>query len=387
MANPDFSELYWLRIHSDQKIYLNGCAIYMATISRFIKYTVPKLARHKFLIYDSPLHCGMFRPYDRKLSSKFFEDDDNEVVTNAYPKIFGTKPKSTELNDNSSSEISSKKSSKILPFKRLKEHEKYKFFASYVLAKKLGEVESPEDFVPRGKSDSSHRDMNELLNIPIACIHFNNCRFPNGKSMLNWIKAIDFGLEQGCITSFGLSIAIFSFAKLLRLYPDRLKLLSVVGRDRLTTWFGFALEGNRLPSLRNSSIRHCIDSAGYLAKHAAFMKWNLDTLYGRLNYSLSIYIPAQLKCQECLEDDAVFNEILKPIITVEIDLDQPCSLEQATKDEVVNIVIKYFRYYAQLMEKPESLSFTYSYCSGDSNISSSGTVLAAVEICIHCTMI
>uniref|UniRef100_A0A915HHC7 Uncharacterized protein n=1 Tax=Romanomermis culicivorax TaxID=13658 RepID=A0A915HHC7_ROMCU len=86
------------------------------------------------------------------------------------------------------------------------------------------------------------------------------------------------------------------------------------------------------------------------------MKWKPSSLYGRLNYSLSIYIPAQLKCQECVEDDAVFNEILRPIITVEIDLDQPCSLEQATMDEVVNIAIKYFRFYAQLMEKPESLS-------------------------------
>uniref|UniRef100_A0A915KQ95 Uncharacterized protein n=1 Tax=Romanomermis culicivorax TaxID=13658 RepID=A0A915KQ95_ROMCU len=99
-------------------------ALYMATISRFIKCTVPKLARHKFSIYDSSLHCRVFRPYDRKLSSKVFEDDDNEVVTNAGPKLFGTKPKSTELNDNFSSEISSKKSSKILPF-RLKEHEKW----------------------------------------------------------------------------------------------------------------------------------------------------------------------------------------------------------------------------------------------------------------------
>uniref|UniRef100_A0A915K9Y0 Uncharacterized protein n=1 Tax=Romanomermis culicivorax TaxID=13658 RepID=A0A915K9Y0_ROMCU len=35
------------------------------------------------------------------------------------------------------------------------------------------------------------------------------------------------------------------------------------------------------------------------------MKWNLDSLYGRLNYSLSIYLPAQLKCQECVEDDAI----------------------------------------------------------------------------------
>uniref|UniRef100_A0A915IVW1 Uncharacterized protein n=1 Tax=Romanomermis culicivorax TaxID=13658 RepID=A0A915IVW1_ROMCU len=222
------------------------------------------------------------------------EDDDNEVVTNADPKLFGTKPKSTELNDNSSSEISSKKSSKILLFRRLKEHEKYKYFSAYTLAKKLGEVESPEDFVSRGKNNSN----DDLLTVPVACIYFNNGQFPNEKSMLNWIKAIDFGLEQRCITSYELSRAIASFVRLLKNYPRRPdKLLSAVGCDRLATWFRFALEENCDPSTHN-----------------------------------------------------------KPIITVEINLDQPCSLEQATIDEVVNTAIKYFRFYAQLMEKPESLS-------------------------------
>uniref|UniRef100_A0A915HXL5 Uncharacterized protein n=1 Tax=Romanomermis culicivorax TaxID=13658 RepID=A0A915HXL5_ROMCU len=82
------------------------------------------------------------------------------------------------------------------------------------------------------------------------------------------------------------------------------------------------------------SIRNCIEAAGWFAKYTAFMKWKPNSLYGRLNYSLSIYIPAQLKCHECVEDDAVFNEILRPIITVEIDLHQPSSLKQATIDEI-----------------------------------------------------
>uniref|UniRef100_A0A915HG71 Uncharacterized protein n=1 Tax=Romanomermis culicivorax TaxID=13658 RepID=A0A915HG71_ROMCU len=211
-------------------------------------YTVPKLARHKFLIYDSPLHCRVSRPYDRQLSSKVFEDDDNEVLTNADPELFGTKSKSTESNYNFSSEISSKKSSKILPFRRLKEHEKYKYFASYTLAKKLGEVESPEDFVSRGKSNSN----DDLLTVPVACIYFNNCQFPNEKSILNWIRAIDFGLKQRCITSYGLSIAIASFVRLLKNYPHRPdKLLSAVGCDRLTTWFEYALQENCGPLTHN----------------------------------------------------------------------------------------------------------------------------------------
>uniref|UniRef100_A0A915JN05 Uncharacterized protein n=1 Tax=Romanomermis culicivorax TaxID=13658 RepID=A0A915JN05_ROMCU len=226
----------------------------MATISRFIKFTVPNLARHKFLIYDLLFHCRVFEPFDRKLCSKASEDYDNDVLANADHELFGRKPKSAQLNSdyNFSSEIPSKKSDEILPFIRFKEHEHYRNFSSYIFAKKLGEVESAEDFVPHKKIYSTIKDINVLLNVPVACKHFNNGQFPNEKSMLNWIRAIDFGLEQRCITPFGLSIALFSFARLLKDHLDNDKLLSVVGCDRLTTWFQFALKDHNSPSVRNT---------------------------------------------------------------------------------------------------------------------------------------
>uniref|UniRef100_A0A915JPH0 Uncharacterized protein n=1 Tax=Romanomermis culicivorax TaxID=13658 RepID=A0A915JPH0_ROMCU len=64
--------------------------------------------------------------------------------------------------------------------------------------------------------------------------------------MQNWIEAVDLGLQERWITSFALSMALFSFARLLRDYlgPDQNKLLLAIGSDRLTTWFQRALEKN-----------------------------------------------------------------------------------------------------------------------------------------------
>uniref|UniRef100_A0A915L8X0 Uncharacterized protein n=1 Tax=Romanomermis culicivorax TaxID=13658 RepID=A0A915L8X0_ROMCU len=97
--------------------------VYMATISRFIKNTVPNLIGYKFLIYDLPLHSRVFGPHDRRLYSKVSEHGDEKVLTNANPELFARRPKSKKLNAdyNYSSEISSKKCSDILPFSSMKE--------------------------------------------------------------------------------------------------------------------------------------------------------------------------------------------------------------------------------------------------------------------------
>uniref|UniRef100_A0A915JL75 Uncharacterized protein n=1 Tax=Romanomermis culicivorax TaxID=13658 RepID=A0A915JL75_ROMCU len=331
----------------------------MATIPRFMKNTVPKLAGYKFLIYDSPLHDRVFKPYDRRLCSKVFGDDGNEVLTNANPELYGRMPKDTKLNGdyNYSSNISSKKCSKISPFSSKKEYDKYNYFPSYLLAKKLGEVESFDDFVYHKENHSVIKEKNNLLNVPLACKHFNNCQFPNEKSMHNWIKAVDFSLQHRWITSCSLSIGLFSFAKLLTVYQSRYdKLMLLVGSDRLTTWFEFALEENCSPSKRNASIRNCVNAAGQLVIPAASYRWKLDSLYSHLNYSLSTNIPAQLKDLKNLKDHAIYFNILEPIIKVEVNFDQPGLLEQETRDEVVNLAIQFFHYYAQFMEKQESMS-------------------------------
>uniref|UniRef100_A0A915IBN2 Uncharacterized protein n=1 Tax=Romanomermis culicivorax TaxID=13658 RepID=A0A915IBN2_ROMCU len=65
------------------------------------------------------------------------------------------------------------------------------------------------------------------------------------------------------------------------------------------------------------------------------------------------YVKA-LKVEEKLRDFS-WN-ILSPIICIEVDLDQPCSLEQETKDKVVNFAVQCFRYYAQLMDESERIS-------------------------------
>uniref|UniRef100_A0A915JHN4 PAP-associated domain-containing protein n=1 Tax=Romanomermis culicivorax TaxID=13658 RepID=A0A915JHN4_ROMCU len=57
-------------------------------------------------------------------------------------------------------------------------------------------------------------------------------------------------------------------------------------------------------------------------------------------------------CPLCLPDDSA----AMPIIKVETNLDQRCSLEQGTKDEVINLAIQFFRYYGQFMEKQENMS-------------------------------
>uniref|UniRef100_A0A915J4J5 Uncharacterized protein n=1 Tax=Romanomermis culicivorax TaxID=13658 RepID=A0A915J4J5_ROMCU len=192
----------------------------MATISRFMKNTVLKSASYKFVIYDSPLHFRLFGPYDRRLCSNVFDDDDNELLAINYPELIERRRKSKKLKrDHSySSEFSSKKCRKTSQLSSRKELDKDNYFQSYMLAKELGKVESLEDFLSHEKSYSIFKKNNDLLNVPLACKLFNNCQFPNEKSMLNWIEAVDFGLQHRWMTSLGLSIGLFSFGKLLNNY-------------------------------------------------------------------------------------------------------------------------------------------------------------------------
>uniref|UniRef100_A0A915JYU5 Uncharacterized protein n=1 Tax=Romanomermis culicivorax TaxID=13658 RepID=A0A915JYU5_ROMCU len=150
------------------------------------------------------LYCRVFGPHDRRLYSKVFEHGEEEILTNANPQLFARRLK-TKLNAdyNVSSEISSEKCSDILPFSSSKkEYDKYKYFPSYTLAKKLGEVESLEDFVSHPKNCNMIKSNKNLVNVPLGCKYFNNSRFPNERSMHNWIKAVDLGLQEKWIISF-----------------------------------------------------------------------------------------------------------------------------------------------------------------------------------------
>uniref|UniRef100_A0A915HGH1 Uncharacterized protein n=1 Tax=Romanomermis culicivorax TaxID=13658 RepID=A0A915HGH1_ROMCU len=317
----------------------------MATIVRFAKYSIPKFVPKKYMNYDSSLLRRTFDSYKRNFCSQgvvdSFTDYDNEVSTYDNSKPSRRTPISA---NNNFSDFSATESSDNSVLKLQDGNHKYKYFAAYLLAKKLGEVESPESFVsPLDKKNGKVND--NLVKIPLACLHFNNGQFPNERSLVNWIKAIDFGLEQKYITSFGLSIAIWAFAKIVgKPSNSDKKLLSVVGFDRLTTW----------------SIYNCVVAADTLAKHHAFRKWNLRSLYGLLNYSLSIYITQRLKYVESLNVDEKFQkftaDILRLIICIEVGLHQPCLLEEETKEEVVNLAVQCFRYYAQLMDESESIS-------------------------------
>uniref|UniRef100_A0A915JHN0 Uncharacterized protein n=1 Tax=Romanomermis culicivorax TaxID=13658 RepID=A0A915JHN0_ROMCU len=62
------------------------------------------------------LHGRVFGPHDRRLCSKVFQDEDNEVLTKVNRQLFGRRPTFTKLNGdyNFSSEISSEKSNRIL---------------------------------------------------------------------------------------------------------------------------------------------------------------------------------------------------------------------------------------------------------------------------------
>uniref|UniRef100_A0A915KES4 Uncharacterized protein n=1 Tax=Romanomermis culicivorax TaxID=13658 RepID=A0A915KES4_ROMCU len=206
----------------------------MATIARFAKYSLPKFVTGKYIIYDSSLLSRVFNSFNRKFCSKETEDSftdyDDEVST------YDPSRRTLMSKDNKfCSDFSATKSSGIFVYASPGKNHKYRHFASYLLVKKLGEVESPESFV--SPWDEKNRKVNDdLFNVPLACIHFNNGQFPNERSLVNWIKAIDFGLEQKYITSFGLSLAMLKFAQLMfksSVYGG--KLLSIVGYNRLTT--------------------------------------------------------------------------------------------------------------------------------------------------------
>uniref|UniRef100_A0A915JKD5 Uncharacterized protein n=1 Tax=Romanomermis culicivorax TaxID=13658 RepID=A0A915JKD5_ROMCU len=55
------------------------------------------------------------------------------------------------------------------------------------------------------------------------------------------------------------------------------------------------------------SIRNCIYAASFISIPAGINHWNLIPLYGRLNYSLLTYIPAQLKDLKKLKDHAKYS--------------------------------------------------------------------------------
>uniref|UniRef100_A0A915KBW9 Uncharacterized protein n=1 Tax=Romanomermis culicivorax TaxID=13658 RepID=A0A915KBW9_ROMCU len=109
------------------------------------------------------------------------------------------------------------------------------------------------------------------------------------------------------------------------------------------------------------SIKNCLRAAAIFARYPAFRKLSPGRLNGLLNYSLSIYIAEYLKRMKCLNVDEKFQEfrmnILSLIICIEVGLNQPCSLGQKTKDEVVNVAAQGFRYYAQLMDESKSISW------------------------------